>query len=443
MEQHAAGLTGIAIVTTVAVLSGMVLSRLRQPSIVGYIVAGIVLGPSGVGLIGETENISSLAELGVLMLLFVIGMELSLRAFVSVLRTALLCTTIQIALALAIAFGLGAVLDWPPVRSILVGFIVALSSTAVAVKMLEGAGELRTDIGRVAVGVLIAQDLAVVPMLMVVDAMGGDGGLDSMLLVRVGIAAGLLALLIAFFSRRQRVVLPTSRWLAGRKDMVALAAIAFCFSAAALSGLIGLSPAYGAFLAGLVVGNSTDRAAAVRAAQPIESVLMVVFFLSIGLLLDLRLIWDNLGTVLTLLLAVTLVKTVVNVGALHLLGEPWQRAFPAGVAMGQIGEFSFVLAATGVGAGIIDGDGYRLAIAVIALSLLTSPLWLISARRFHDVAAEGVVNMRVALREVYRSEITAVGKVVAVIRLGAQAVARSVVGAWTTLRTGSRSAGMG
>jgi CPA2 family monovalent cation:H+ antiporter-2 len=165
-----------------------------------------------------------------------------------------------------------------------------------------------------------------------------------------------------------------------------LAAMAFCFSAATLSGLIGLSTAYGAFLAGLVIGNSNVRAILHKAAEPVQTILLMVFFLSIGLLIDLHYIAQNWRQVLLVLLVVTLLKTTVNVAILHWLGEPWQRAFHSGVVLGQIGEFSFILVAAGLTAEVISQDGYRLMISVIALSLLISPMWLAIARRLHDAA---------------------------------------------------------
>ena len=164
-------------------------------------------------------------------------------------------------------------------------------------------------------------------------------------------------------------------------------------------------------MAGLLIGNSAVRAVTLRATLPIQSVLMVVFFLSIGLLLDLRYVWQELPTVLAFLVSVVVVKTVSNVACLRLLGEPWERAFPAGLVMGQIGEFSFVLAAIGAGGGLLSPDDYRLAIAVIVLSLLASPLWLMSVRRFHHVAAGGVLSMREALREVYGTEISTAARI--------------------------------
>ncbi|MEO3432931.1 cation:proton antiporter [Inquilinus sp. CAU 1745] len=423
MEAHANDLTSLALTTTVAVLCGLFLTRLRQPAIVGYILAGVVLGPTGLGLVANSENVSVLAELGVLMLLFLIGMELSLRAFTAVLKLALGAALLQIALSLAVTFGLKAILGWSTSQAVLMGFMVALSSTAVAIKMLEDVGELHSPVGRVTVAVLIAQDLCVVPMLVLVDAMGGEGGVGIAVLGKLTLAIGMLAALIWFLSRRQKIVLPTHDWIKGKPDLIPLGALAFCFSAATLTGLLGLSAAYGAFLAGLVIAASTDRKATIRATQPIQSVLLVVFFLSIGLLIDLDYIWDNLGTVLAFLLFAVLIKTAINIGSLRLMGEPWERAFPAGVIMGQLGEFSFVIAAAGVSAAAIDPAGSRLAIAVIALSLLVSPLWLVTARRFHAVAATRIPSLRTALRLVYGEEIHAVVRAADATERGGRATA--------------------
>jgi monovalent cation:H+ antiporter-2, CPA2 family len=162
--------------------------------------------------------------------------------------------------------------------------------------------------------------------------------------------------------------------------------MAFCFTWATLSGVLGLSTAYGAFLAGLVIGNSNVRAILHKASEPIQTILLMVFFLSIGLLIDLSYIAANWRQVLMVLAVVTLLKTIVNVFILHWLGEPWHRAFHSGVVMGQMGEFSFILVAVGLSANVISQDGYRLMISVIALSLLISPMWLAIARRLHDAA---------------------------------------------------------
>lgn len=405
MVEHVSDLTGIAVVTAVAVLLGLFFVRMRQPPIVGYILAGMVLGPTGMGLVAETGEIRLLAELGVIMLLFLIGMEISLRAFILVLKPAVLTAAAQIVISLAITFGFAALLGWSAGQALLLAFIVAVSSTAVAMSMLDDVGELRSQTGRIAIGVLIAQDIAIVPMLILVaafsDATIGWAGVGW----KMALAVGILLLLIRQLARAGKITLPFTRAIEGRVDLVAMASVAFCFGAAAVSGLIGLTAAFGAFVAGLIVANSTLRAEAIEVTQPIQSVLMVVFFLSIGLLIDLDYVVSDIVTVVLFLLGVLIAKSVLNVAILHFVGEPWERAFPAGLIMAQIGEFSFVLATVGFTNGLIDGAGYKLAMAVIAMSLLISPFWMASVRRFDAVARSGITDFRAALTEVYAGEI--------------------------------------
>jgi CPA2 family monovalent cation:H+ antiporter-2 len=403
LQDHIADLTGIAVIATVAVSLGFVLIRLKQPPIVGYILTGVVLGPTGVGLVSSSTAITLLAELGVIMLLFLIGMELSIRAFTGAVATAV--ATGQVVVALLVSGAFGSLLGWPPQQIVALGFIVAISSTAVAIQMLEEVGELRTSMGRIAIGVLIAQDIAVVPMLIVDDSISGHASLQWVV-IKVVVAAVLMVAFLRYLGTRPgKLRLPFSEAIAGRVDLVAMASLAFCFAAATVTSFVGLSAAFGAFLAGLVIAGSMLRSEAIAATRPIQSVLLVVFFLSIGLLIDLDFIVANLATVILFVLAVLAIKSIVNVALLRIAGQTWELAFPAGLMMAQIGEFSFVLAATGFANGALDGDAYRLAIAVIAISLLVSPIWMISVRRFHRVAEDGISDFRSALAEVYAGEI--------------------------------------
>ncbi len=435
MQEHIADLTGIAFITTVAVLLGFLLVRLRQPPIVGYILTGVVLGPTGFGLASNTANITLLAELGVIMLLFLVGMELSVRHFMSVAGPAAAVAVGQIIVALAITGVFGLLLGWPISQIVVLGFIVAISSTAVAVQILDEVGELRTFTGRITVGVLIAQDIAVVPMLIVISSFtaADEGGI--WLALKLGVAVVLLLALLSYLGTRPgNFRLPFTEAIRGRVDMVALASIAFCFGTAALTGILGLSAAFGAFLAGLVIAGSTLRAEAIAATHPIQSILVVIFFLSIGLLIDLNFIIANLGTVIFFVVAVLAGKTAVNLLLLRLVREPWERAFPAGLMIAQIGEFSFVLAATAVANGSLSGDAYRLAIAVIAISLLVSPLWMVSVRRFHLVARNGISDFRLALAEVYAGEIEEFERGRMALTRLARFIARRSKAAWIVIR---------
>lgn len=400
--QHS-NIIGIAIVVLAALLCGLGLERLRQPAIVGYILAGVLLGPSALGLVTDRAQIDTLAELGVLMLLFMVGMELSLRVFKRVWRLAVMTTVIQIGASVGVMLLLSKILGLPFGLSLLLGFVVALSSTAVAIKVLDNIDELHTRAGRITIGVLIAQDIAVVPMLLIIGALA-DTAFNAWDIIKIFGSIAFMAVLIWYLSRRRKIKLPFDRMVAGHSDLKPLGALAFCFGAAAVSGLFGLSAAYGAFLAGLVIGNSQERQAMQEATKPIESILMMVFFLSIGLLIDLAYMWANLGIVLALFLMVTVFKTLMNIGALRLLGQTWNTAFLGGIMLAQIGEFSFLLSIVGVQSGVIGPADSRLVVAVTVLSLALSPVWVITARRLRLLAMDGITSGREIMRLVYEPE---------------------------------------
>ena len=252
--------------------------RFKQPAIVGYILAGMILGPSGFGIIEETDAAKTLAELGVLLLLFLIGMELSLRAFKTVYKIAFLVVLIQIILSVLITTTIGWAMAWTTQQGILLGFVLAVSSTAVTVKVLDDIGELRTHFGRITVGILIAQDLAVVAMLLIIEALNPNTSFDYSIIWRTAIALAIVAGLIKFLSRRERMRLPLRSAFGVDREVVPIAALAFCGVCATASGLMGLSTAFGGFLAGLIVGNSSERQIVLRGTRPIQSVLLVVFF---------------------------------------------------------------------------------------------------------------------------------------------------------------------
>jgi CPA2 family monovalent cation:H+ antiporter-2 len=390
-------LTHLALVALVAVTCGAVMTRLRQPAVVGYILAGILLGPSGVGLVTDRAEITSFAHLGVLLLLFMIGMELSLRGFRGVWRTAVVATLLQIAGSVGITLALAQLFDWSLGLAVLLGFIVAISSTAVVIKMLEGMNILRSPVAQVTVGVLIAQDLAIVPMMLTAGAIQGRAP-DPFLVLKIVFSVAFLALLIPYLSRRKKIRLPFPSTIEGYSDLAALRGLALCFGAAAITGLAGLSPAYGAFLAGLIIGNSTERPVMLRSVRPIQSVLLMMFFLSVGLLIDLQFIAANAALVLLILGVIVIAKTVLNVGVLRLAGEPWTHAAITGILLAQIGEFSFVLGEFGIDRGIIAPGEGNLIVAVTALSLVISPLWLLTARRLLRIGILGVTSGHETLR---------------------------------------------
>lgn len=408
METEFLSLTPIALILTIALLCGLALEKLKQPAIVGYILAGMVLGPTGIGILEEGQNVHMLAELGVLMLLFIIGLELDLKAFMSDLKISVLCAGMQILASVVICYGVGTALGWPLERVMLLAFVLSLSSTAVAVKMLEDTGEMKTQTGRIAIGVLVAQDLALIPMLVIVSSFGGESAsLGIAFWGKIVFAVALLAGLVYLLSRKDEVHLPLMKWIENKADMIPVAGLGICFAASTVTGLLGLSAAYGAFLAGIVLAKSSVNNLMIKAVHPIQTVLLVMFFLMIGLMIDLKFILMNLPVVLFFLSLVIVIKTVLNISFLKFLGQKWTVAFSAGLVMAQLGEFSFVLTATGVKGGFLDDHFYKLCISVIALSLLLSPLWQISIGRIHHIAVNRVTDFKALLDLVYGRDIKA------------------------------------
>lgn len=400
-------LTEIAIVITAALLCGILLEKFKQPAILGYILAGIILGPSLFGFIENRETVFQLAELGVLMLLFVVGLELSLRSFVKIWPISVGCIAFQVVGGLAIAFPLAYLFNWPLNLTLLLAFVFALSSTAVAVKMLDTIGELKTETGRLTISVLVAQDLAIVPMILIIRGLQPNGSLNlSLMMIKILVSVGLLALLVWYLSRRERINIPFLKLAAGHVDLIPLMGLMFCFGTAAVAGLAGLSAAYGAFLAGLVLGNSQKRQILIDRMTPIYSVLMMVFFLSIGLLLDLNFIMQNLGKVMMILLFITIGKTALNISILHLLRQPWTISFLSGVVLAQLGEFSFLLATVGQEAGIVGEYGNNLIVSLTVLSLALSPIWLSTAKRLHDLAPKRTTTLSRLLNLVFGREVS-------------------------------------
>ena len=385
-------LTAIAIVFSVALLCGLLLMRFKQPAIIGYIVAGVILGPSGFQIIEETEAAKTLAELGVLLLLFLIGMELSLRAFKTVYKLASVIVLVQVVFSILVTSIIGIAMSWDWQQGILLGFVLAVSSTAVTVKVLADRGELRTHFGRITVGILIAQDLAVVAMLLVIEALNPNEQFDLWIIPKTIGAIIFVITIVRFLSKRERIRLPLAlrQAFGADREVVPIAALAFCGVCATTSGLIGLSTAFGSFLAGLIVGNSSERQIVLRSTRPIQSVLLVVFFLSVGLLIDVGFFFENLGTLIVVFILATIAKGLINIIAVRIAGQPWEQSVLVGVTLGQIGEFAFVIASVGFTVNAIDSEGYKIAVAVIALSLMLGPAWVVLERRLRAAEDLGI-----------------------------------------------------
>lgn len=378
-------LTHVAIVLFFAFAGGLILQYFRQPRLIGYILAGALLGPSVLGIQTDDPTIKWLAELGIILLMFMLGLELDIGRFRNALKPALWVAGLQIVVSLSVMLSIGIYLEWPWERAIILGFAAALSSTAVAMTTLRDLGELNSSAGRLSTAILIAQDLAVIPMLLTIGVLH-DSALSFSDISETAFALIVIACsLFAIFElhRHPNWTRRIERFLSAGTKQPVIAGLALCFGAAALSGSIGLSTAYGAFALGLLVGNIGEIGASYRhAIAPLHDLLLMIFFLSVGLLLDISFLIDNVLLIGAILIAVVLIKTAGNYIILRILSVPDRSALIIGATLGQIGEFSFVLIALGLSSGFISDESYQITLAVIALSLTLSPAWLSAVRTY-------------------------------------------------------------
>ncbi len=378
MDMNAVLLAIVAVVGCAMSLA-YVLRYFGVPAAVAYIVTGIVAGPSGLGLIEDEELLRHVGEIGVIMLLFFIGMEVSLPRLIAGWRIAVLGTLAQMALSVAACSLASWLFGWPWQAGLLFGFIISMSSTAVVLTMLKDSGELNTPFGQNALGVLLMQDMAIVPI-MIILGMLGEGEV-SMQQVAVQVIGGIVLVALAFWlMNRPGWHIPDSLKLTlDRKIMMGLL---LCFSSAALTSWIGLSAPFGAFLAGMILNASDQHEWVEEHLRSLYVVFVAIFFMSVGMLVDIPFILGNMGFVALVTLAVFVLNSGINALVLRTLGETWKMALLTGGLLSQIGELSFLLASLGVSIGLLDVAGHQMAIAVIALSLMLSPFWMLAVRFF-------------------------------------------------------------
>jgi K+:H+ antiporter len=382
-------LGNLLVIFSVSIAVVFVFHQFRLPSIAGFLVAGALIGPHGLNLIGDIGTVQVLAEIGVVLLLFTIGIEFSLVQLASLRRLLFVGGPIQVGSVLAVAW-LGAVgvgLSWQ--EGIFWGCLLSLSSTAIVLKALANKGDSDSIHGRTTIGILIFQDLAVVPMMLLTPILASrvEGSGVSVLYTLAGsiIIVGLIiaAARYAVPKLLEHIVRSRSR------ELFLLTIIVLCLGIAWLTSLGGLSLALGAFIAGLVISESEYSHQAMADVLPFRDSFNSLFFVSIGILMNWRVLIDHSVLVMGLLLAILLVKFVAGFVASLAMDNPPRSAFMVGVALAQVGEFSFLLAQQGQERGLLRGDPYQVFLSVSVLSMIVTPFLMqwspLVARRLEAV----------------------------------------------------------
>lgn len=355
----------------------VLLARLRIPAIVALMIAGVVSGPTGAGVISSTEDVEMLAELGVVLLLFTVGLDFSLTAVRQIWRTILASGLLQIAgTAAIIALVVGAA-GAATALAVFIGLFVALSSTAIVLKGLAERNELTAPHGRLSVGILLLQDLAIVVLLLLVPILSGQTPVSAapMALLRAVLA-------IAAVAGASRVLLPPLLRLvtaSGRREAFPLAVVVASVGTAWLGSLVGLSMAVGAFLAGLMLAESEFSHQAYAEVRPVRDVLSGLFFISLGMLIDLDTIGAQLPLVLALAAGIVVVKAIVATGALLMASVPVRVAATAAIGISQVGEFSFILGRSGLESGLLPASLWQVMLGASVATMIATPGLLAAA----------------------------------------------------------------
>ncbi|HSK47899.1 MAG TPA: cation:proton antiporter [Coriobacteriia bacterium] len=388
-------LLDITIIFALAVGAAVVSHRLNIPSSIGVLLAGVLAGPDVLGLVKNVHQIELLSEIGVVLLLFVIGLEFSLGDLKHMRRQFLVGGSIQF-FGTAAVVGAGTVLLGSTVQqSLYIGFIVALSSTAIVLKMLQERAELDAPHGRSVLAMLIYQDIAVVPVMLTAPILAGttgnaaSGDLLDLLLRVLGVAV------FAIVAYRWIVpfvlgLITTTR----SSEAFLLGVITLCVGIALLTQSVGLSLALGAFLAGLIISESDYSHQAVSVMLPFRDVFMSLFFISIGMLLDIQYLLANPLRIAMLTLGILLIKPVIGAIATLVLGLPLRSSILAGLAIGQVGEFSLVAARAGVNANLFGADVFQTVLDTAVLSMIATPMLVAAGPYLSDVLSRtGLVRL--------------------------------------------------
>ena len=384
-------IVNIAIILAAALVGGMIAHRLRQPIILGYLLVGIAVGPYGFALVSDLELIEVLATIGVALLMFTLGLEISFSQLKQVGKVGTGGGIIQIIATFVLGLVAGRfLLHWSMTEAAFFGLLISLSSTMVSLKILMERGELDSVHGRIMIAILIVQDLSVVLMMVAVPVFGAP--LEEML-PTFGIAVGKALIFLGTTVALGLWVLP---WLLGRvagvrsRELFLLTVLILCFGAAFGTYVFGLSVAFGAFVVGLLLRESRFAHQALAEVTPLRDVFATLFFVSLGMLLSPNFVIENWSVVIITVVIIITIKFIVCFAVARFFGYGGRTALLVGVGLIQIGEFSFILAQSGIDAGIISSYFYSLIIASTIITMLMTPLFMSLASTLYPRLARRV-----------------------------------------------------
>lgn len=408
----------LVIIFAVSASVVFLLHKLRIPSIVGFLAAGVLLGPHGFGLVKNIHEVELLAEIGIILLLFTIGLEISLKNLKRIRSAVLGGGFSQVLLTFLVTTAIAYPFLQKMNASLFAGFLVALSSTAIVMKMLFDRGEIDSPHGRLSIAILIFQDLCVVPLMLLIPILSGTRGSPLELFWMLFKSAAIIF-----------VVIIGARWLVPyllhqivhtrSRELFIITIILLCLGTALFTSWLGLSLALGAFLAGLIISESEYAYQAISDILPFKDSFNGLFFISIGMLMNLRFLGEHMLLILLGVAVLIVLKTFTGFFSVHLIGHPSRISLQTGIHLAQIGEFSFVLAMAGKSAGLILESHYQLFLSTSVITMILTP-FLIQASPIVSawISSKKLLDRLDRMRKMAEREILFPGKEDHVIIIG-------------------------
>ncbi|HKK09815.1 MAG TPA: cation:proton antiporter [Bacteroidales bacterium] len=381
-------LKDVVIIFTLSVFVIYLFSKIKVPAIVGFLLTGVLAGPHALQLISNPHDIEIIAEIGVILLLFTIGIEFSLKKLKRIQRYVILGGGLQVGITVLITYLLVSAFGFSWQQAVFAGFLVSLSSTAVVLKMIQSSGEIGTQHGQTSLAILIFQDIIIVPMMLILPFIAGnEANLSASLLLFVGKAV----LIIGFTYVGAKYLMPWALYHIAKtqsKELFMIAIMVVGLAVAWLTSELGLSLALGAFIAGLIISESEYSEQAFGNIVPFRDVFTSFFFVSIGMLLNVTYVADHLVFVLILTVAILLLKTMVAGFSAFALGFPFKTTVIVALTLSQIGEFSFILSKIGMDYELFSQDYYQAFLAVSVITMAVTPFII----RFAPVLADFILQ---------------------------------------------------
>ena len=373
-------LKDIVIIFALSVLVLILFNKIRIPTVLGFFITGIIAGPQGLSLISEVQQVEILAEIGIIFLLFTIALEFSLEKFSQIKRQALIGGSLQLIFTFIIVFLITLSLGLGVGASIFIGFLISFSSTAIVLRLLQDKNELDTPHGRTSLGILIFQDLAVIPIILLTPILAGVSVSSESVLILL-LEGGVLLIFTIIAAKWLVPYLLNHVAQLKNRELFLLTIILICFGITWLTTLIGLSPALGAFIAGLIISNTKYAHQALGNVLSFHDIFMSFFFVSIGMLLNINFFFQNIGIILLLTLGVLLIKTFTAGLATRFLGFPLRIMVIVGLILSQIGEFSFILSKVGIQYGLISLTIFQIFLSVSIITMGLTPFLMTISHR--------------------------------------------------------------